>query len=255
MGEILGLGLTHYPPLIGLDENMAGILRTVLKDPGLPERYRDPASWPEAMRREYGDDGGTASAAAHRESLVNHFRHARKLLDDFQPDVVVIWGDDQHENFTEDVIPPFCVQAYDQVEARHRARDTRRQRLGRGPRQGLPHQRASRGRQVPGAATAGAGRGHGVLLQAAAPPGPRPRLPQHGAVPRLRPRRLSVSGRHVPGELLRPARDRPAGRPRQPGQPARPTPSSIRRRPRPSGAWRSARRRRARCARARGARR
>ena len=38
MGEILGLGLTHYPPLIGLDENMAGILRTVLKDPGLPER-------------------------------------------------------------------------------------------------------------------------------------------------------------------------------------------------------------------------
>ena len=39
MGEILGLGLTHYPPLIGLDENMAGILRTVLKDPGLPERH------------------------------------------------------------------------------------------------------------------------------------------------------------------------------------------------------------------------
>ena len=63
MGEILGLGLTHYPPLIGLDENMAGILRTVLKDPGLPERYRDPASWPEAMQREYGDDGGTASAS------------------------------------------------------------------------------------------------------------------------------------------------------------------------------------------------
>jgi len=32
--------------------------------------------------------------------------------------VVVIWGDDQHENFTEDVIPPFCVLAYDEVEAR-----------------------------------------------------------------------------------------------------------------------------------------
>ena len=24
MGEILGLGVTHYPPLIGTDENMAG---------------------------------------------------------------------------------------------------------------------------------------------------------------------------------------------------------------------------------------
>jgi Catalytic LigB subunit of aromatic ring-opening dioxygenase len=124
MGEILGLGMTHYPPLIGTDQNMAGILRTVLKDPGLPERFRDPAGWPEPMRREYGDDGGTASAAAHRAELVRHFRHARKLLDGFRPDVIVMWGDDQHENFTDDVIPPFCVLAYDQVEARHRARGT-----------------------------------------------------------------------------------------------------------------------------------
>ena len=118
MGEILGLGMTHYPPLTGLDQNMAGILRRVLQDPGLPERYRDPGNWPEAMRREYGDDGGTASAAGHRESLLRHFRHARKILDEFRPDVVVIWGDDQHENFTDDIIPPFCVLAYDQIEAR-----------------------------------------------------------------------------------------------------------------------------------------
>ena len=74
MGEILGLGLTHYPPLVGRDENMAAILRTILRDPGLPERYRDPANWPAPMRREYGDDGGTASAAAHRATLVRHFR-------------------------------------------------------------------------------------------------------------------------------------------------------------------------------------
>src|SRR2546430_2512692 len=102
---------------------MAGILRTILRDPGLPERYRDPANWPAPMRREYGDDGGTASAAAHREWLVRRFRHCRTLLDDFRPEVVVIWGDDQYENFTDDVIPPFCVLAYDAVEARHRKRD------------------------------------------------------------------------------------------------------------------------------------
>jgi hypothetical protein len=123
MAEILGLGMTHYPPLIGHDKDMADILRTVMKDPGLPERYRDPSGWPEAMRREYGDDGGTTSAAAHRAILLRHFRQARKLLDDFRPDVVVIWGDDQHENFTADIIPPFCVLAYDQIEARHRKRD------------------------------------------------------------------------------------------------------------------------------------
>ena len=123
MGEILGLGLTHYPPLVGRDEHMADILRTVLRDPGLPERYRDPANWPAPMRREYGDDGGTASAAVHRETLVRHFRHARKTLDEFRPDVVLIWGDDQYENFTDDIIPPFCVLAYDRIEARHRTRD------------------------------------------------------------------------------------------------------------------------------------
>src|SRR5215470_5460519 len=66
MGEILGLGVTHYPPLTGLDQDMARILRTVLRDPGLPERFRDPANWPEPLRREYGDDGGTTAAAAHR---------------------------------------------------------------------------------------------------------------------------------------------------------------------------------------------
>jgi hypothetical protein len=118
MGEILGLGLTHYPPLTGLDENMAAILRRVQQDPGLPARYRDPASWPAPMRAEYGTDGGTASAAGHRDALVQHFRKARRLLDEFRPDVVIVWGDDQHENFTEDVIPPFCVLAYDEVEAR-----------------------------------------------------------------------------------------------------------------------------------------
>src|SRR5262245_23662450 len=133
MGDILGLGVTHYPPLIGRDENMATILRTVLRDPGLPERYRDSASWPPAMRREYGEDGGTASAAVHRASLVAHFRRARKILDEFRPEVVIIWGDDQHENFTEDIIPPFCVLAYDQAEARHRPRDAADNVWGEGP--------------------------------------------------------------------------------------------------------------------------
>ena len=118
MGEILGLGMTHYPPLTGTDENMAVILRRVLQDPGLPERYRDPSGWPAPMRLEYGDDGGTASAAAHRASLVSQFRRARRLLDDFRPEVVVIWGDDQHENFLDDIIPPFCILAYDQIEGR-----------------------------------------------------------------------------------------------------------------------------------------
>jgi hypothetical protein len=133
MGEILGLGLTHYPSLIGRDEHMADALRMILRDPGIPERLRDPGSWPEPMRREYGADGGTASAAAHRNTLVQHFRRLRRTLDAFRPDLVVIWGDDQHENFVDDIIPPFCILAYDQIEAHHRQRDQGENVWGEGP--------------------------------------------------------------------------------------------------------------------------
>ena len=34
----------------------------------------------------------------------------------FQPDFILIWGDDQYENFREDLVPPYCVYAYDSFE-------------------------------------------------------------------------------------------------------------------------------------------
>jgi hypothetical protein len=45
-------------------------------------------------------------------------RRIRAELDNFRPDFVVIWGDDQHENFVEDIIPAFCVLAYDNIQAK-----------------------------------------------------------------------------------------------------------------------------------------
>jgi len=118
MGEILGLGMTHFPPLNGRDEGMGRILERVLEDPDLPDRYRDPSAWPEPMQREYGADKGRSAAPRHRQALVEGFRRMRRQLDEFAPDAVVIWGDDQYENFKEDVIPPFCVLAYETVEHR-----------------------------------------------------------------------------------------------------------------------------------------
>jgi len=118
MGAILGLGVTHYPPLAGQDEHMARILKRVMQDPDLPERYRRPEGWPAPMRQEYGSDEGLAAAKRHREALVAGFRDARRRLDAFAPDVVLIWGDDQYENFKEDIIPPFCVLAYEAIEHR-----------------------------------------------------------------------------------------------------------------------------------------
>jgi Catalytic LigB subunit of aromatic ring-opening dioxygenase len=116
MAEFLGLGMTHYPLLAGTDENMAGLLRWTLTDPDIPAAAKDPAGWPERMRAEWGDDEGRAAAAGHRTALVDGLAKVRAALDDFAPDLVVVWGDDQYENFREEVVPPFCVLAYGDLE-------------------------------------------------------------------------------------------------------------------------------------------
>lgn len=116
MAEFLGLGLTHYPLLAGTDEHMAGLLRWTLTDPDVPDELKDPATWPDRMRREWGEDGGRSAAARHRAELVDGLARCRKELDEFRPDYVVVWGDDQYENFREEVVPPFCVLAYDDLE-------------------------------------------------------------------------------------------------------------------------------------------
>jgi Catalytic LigB subunit of aromatic ring-opening dioxygenase len=116
MGEILAVGVTHYPPLTGHDETMAAILRRMLKNPKLPEKYLHTENWPALMREEWGSDDGLSSARLHREALLTWFRRARARIDEFKPDFILIWGDDQYENFKEDVVPPYCVYAYDSIE-------------------------------------------------------------------------------------------------------------------------------------------
>lgn len=112
MGEILALGISHYPPLASGDERMAGILRYMLKNPNLTEDRRDPASWPQPMRDEWGEDSGESAAARHRSDLRAWLERARDALDAFDPDFILVWGDDQYENFKEDIIPPYCVYAH-----------------------------------------------------------------------------------------------------------------------------------------------
>jgi hypothetical protein len=117
MADVLGLGVTHYPPLMGLDSTMGWVLDWTLQDPDMPPELRDPAAWPEPMREEYGDDRGLSSAARHRARCLEGFRVVRDALDTFNPDVVLIWGDDQYENFREDLIPPFALLGYGDVTA------------------------------------------------------------------------------------------------------------------------------------------
>ena len=114
MGEILGLGVTHGPYVLYPEASMANFLRRNLASPKTPPELRDPRNWPAGMQAEWGDDEGLKSAYTHRQQLVDGFRRTREVLDRFNPDVVLIWGDDQYENFHEDVVPAFCVYIEDE---------------------------------------------------------------------------------------------------------------------------------------------
>jgi len=118
VAEILGIGLTHYPPLAGPDENMVNVLRLTINQPGFPDQFRSPQAWPPPMQAEWGDDQGASAARRDRQKLLEWFRRLRQEIDAFRPDFLLIWGDDQYENFREDVIPAFCLLAYESHRVR-----------------------------------------------------------------------------------------------------------------------------------------
>ncbi len=118
MAEILGLGMTHYPGLYRHESDMTATLHRTLNGKRTPAHLKDPANWPAPMREEFGNDNGAASARVHRERCFAATRIVRQRLDAFRPDLVVIFGDDQYENFVEDIVPPFCIYIVDEMQSR-----------------------------------------------------------------------------------------------------------------------------------------
>ncbi|MBI4587592.1 MAG: extradiol ring-cleavage dioxygenase [Candidatus Rokubacteria bacterium] len=118
MGELLLAGTTHYPLLLYTDDFMTSQMERHWKSGLVPEWWLDQRNWPKPMQEEYGPDGrnGPAAAAAHRERLVAGFRKVRDEIDAFDPDFILIWGDDQYENFHEDLVPPFSIYICDKFE-------------------------------------------------------------------------------------------------------------------------------------------
>ena len=115
MGQLLGLGITHYPPLC-YKGNLSRRIKLLLADPLLPEPLRSPANWHPTMRDQWSTDEGLSHSEQHRSDMIHHFRKIRAELDAFEPDFVLLWGDDQYENYREDCVPPFSVLAYDSVD-------------------------------------------------------------------------------------------------------------------------------------------
>ena len=80
MPEIIGFGLTHYPGLHMLEEDMAVFLRRILSGKRISERAKDPQNWPAEMRAEWADDEGAAAGRAHRERCFAAIRTIRSRL-------------------------------------------------------------------------------------------------------------------------------------------------------------------------------
>ena len=113
MGEILGIGTTHYPGLTATDRGMSSIWQHIINAPLIDPKWKDQENWPDGMAEEVGDDQGLAAAGRYRERMWENFRAQRRMIDDFEPDFIVLVADDQYENFKEDIIPPFCVYGLD----------------------------------------------------------------------------------------------------------------------------------------------
>lgn len=113
MAELLCAGVTHVPMLAFTDDHMADILRRHLASEAVPAERKDPRSWPPRMVEEFGPNGENvlALAAQERARVIGAYRQVRRAIDAFRPDVLLIWGDDQYENFHEDLVPAFCVYA------------------------------------------------------------------------------------------------------------------------------------------------
>ncbi len=116
MAEILGIGCTHRPLMMRPDKDWSRFVKVALDDPDMPEEWKDRSKWPAKMQEELADDFGEAAAGENRAAMRSGFAATRKAIDEFDPDVIIMWGDDQLENFREDLIPPFAVMAYEDQE-------------------------------------------------------------------------------------------------------------------------------------------
>jgi len=116
MAEILGLGLSHYPGPVSPARFWSRMVQRNMEVGRIPrEVYEDKTKWPAAMLAEWGTDEGLAAAEEHRRRLLAGYKVLSDELNAFNPDLVVIWGDDQFENYKKDCVPAFAVGIFDEV--------------------------------------------------------------------------------------------------------------------------------------------
>jgi len=109
MAEILGLGCSHGPIILTPPEAWAkGRERIFSRVPN----YQPPPQ----LLAELGEDNGRSRDRQDQQRVVESFRVLHDRLHAWNPDVLLIIGDDQSENFLADNLPPFCMYTGATVE-------------------------------------------------------------------------------------------------------------------------------------------
>ncbi len=118
MAEIAqDLDVLHRPVMLRKNEDWTGMMKVTLDDPAMPagdEGIRQ-AGYLQLRARNSATTGVPVLPwpGSGRCIVAISPRSASAALDDFKPDLIVMWGDDQYENFKEDIVPPFAVLAYE----------------------------------------------------------------------------------------------------------------------------------------------
>ena len=93
MAEILGLGVSDFPTLrikpSWLPAPLKRLKEKLWAEAGKPE-LADSKSWPKAMQDEWGDDEGLAHSTKTQAHQIEQFRKLKPVLDDFNPDFMVL---------------------------------------------------------------------------------------------------------------------------------------------------------------------
>ena len=102
MAEILGLGCTHAPMILNKPEQWVDVRKGIASR--IPN-YRPPPK----LLEELGDDNGLTQDRRNQKRIVDAFGVLRDRLHSWRPDVVMLIGDDQAENFLRENLPTFCL--------------------------------------------------------------------------------------------------------------------------------------------------
>ena len=109
MAELLGLGCSHGPIILTPPELWSkGRERIFARVPG----YEPPAQ----LLEELGPDNGLSQDVSDQQKVVESFNILRDRLHEWEPDVLIVIGDDQAENFLQDNLPTFCLYTGAEVD-------------------------------------------------------------------------------------------------------------------------------------------